>query len=128
MSFNSPSEIKKINLYFKRFMLITRHGVPENSLDIITETLNDKDLAFDNDWNLLMDLVSVIESKFSVRQAVFSHNYFRFEFENHDKIQDKGPDLIEAVYSCCYKALSIYWKEYKAPNFNRGVEPFDEND
>jgi len=120
MSFNSPSEINQINLYFKRFMLISRHGVHENSLDIITETLNDKDLAFDNDWNLLMDLVSVIESRFSVKQAVFSHNYFRFEFENHESIQDKGPDLIQAVYRCCYQALRRYWEEYKAPAFNKG--------
>ena len=125
MSFNSPSDIKKINLYFKRFMLLTRHGVPENSLDIIEEILDDKDFAFDNDWNLLMDMVSVIESKFSVRQVVFSRNYFRFEFENNERIQDKGPDLIKAVYNCCYQALSMYWKEYKAPDFNRGVELYD---
>ena len=109
-------------------MLVTRHGVPENSLGIIKEIFDNKDFAFDSDWNLLMDLVSVIESRFSLRQSVFSRNYFRFELENHDSIQDKVPDLIQAVYSCCYQAFSRYWEEYNAPDFYRGVEPFDVKD
>jgi hypothetical protein len=75
-----------------------------------------------------MLLTETIEGVFNVRKISLESNYCRFEFHDGYRIQDKAMNKFRALYSCCYQTLDEKWTNHKAPEFDRGSEPFDLED
>lgn len=127
--FATNQELEKINAYFKDFVIENRHCysfdtvLEENIKKIIDKTQP----TFHKSWDELISLMQIIEEVYEVKSIITERNYYRFEFQNKDRIQDKGSMKIDALFSCCYRTLERYWK-IDAPYFNRGVEPFDLDD
>lgn len=124
---SNNSEIKEINLYFKKFVSQYDDFYFDVQLNATIKKINNEtETDFSENWENLIALMEIIERIYNVKSIVTENNYFRFEF--HDgNIQDKGVTKIDALYSCCYKTLKKYWSE-TIPNFNRGLEPFDLDD
>lgn len=127
--FATNQELEKINAYFKDFVIENRYCysfdtvLEENIKKIIDKTQP----TFHKSWDELTTLMLIIEEVYNVKSIITEKNYYRFEFQNNKRIQDKGSTKIDALFSCCYRTLEKYWKT-EAPYFNRGVEPFDLDD
>jgi len=133
MKYNQSNKTKEINQYFKKFILSHTDYFHSDELDTKIRKKLEKlsNVPFDSDWNYLMYLVQLIEnmySPFGVDGFVSKDNYFRFEFGDGERIQDKGITKMDAIYKCCYRALSAYWKGEVSPSFKLGGEPFDLDD
>ena len=129
MNDNRSKEIYEINQYFHKF--VSQHKgyahFDELALSIGKQIEKIPNVPFDSDWNYLMTLVQLIENVYCNNGFESRDNYFGFHTENGQNIQDKGETKMDAIYSCCHRALKEYWKEETAPSFSRGVEPFDED-
>jgi hypothetical protein len=120
-------EINEINKYFREFILENRDSFfyDEISKQSIKKIESKPDAEFHSNWNFLMLLTEIIESVFNVHGISLESNYCRFEFQNGYRIQDKAMNKFGALYSCCYQTLDEKWTNHKAPEFDRGSEPFD---
>ena len=124
----TDKEIIEINSYFKNFLMEHIDGFSkESSRETVNGIGNQENIDFSKDWNYLILLMETIEHVYDFKSIVTEKNYFRFEFHDGENIQDKGSTKIEALYSCIYQTLRKFWGR-NPPNFNRGVEPFDEID
>ena len=130
MNDTRSKEIYEINQYFHKF--VSQHKdyfhFDDIAVRIGKQIENIPNVPFDSDWNYLMTLVQLIEEIYCHHGFISDRNYFGFHTETGQNIQDKGDTKMDAIYSCCHKALKEYWKEETAPLFSRGVEPFDEDD
>lgn len=121
----TKDEIKAVNFHFKKFVLEKNHYSSDTELNkLIDKISKDNEADFSKNWENIICLTQMIENVYNVKSIVTEDNYFRFEFNNNENIQDKGETKIEALFGCCYKTLKKYWNE-KAPNLNNGIEPFD---
>ena len=127
--FATNQELEKINAYFKDF-IIEHKGytsfdtVLEENIKIIEAKSKP---TFHKSFDNLTSLMLIIEKVYNIESIITHRNYYRFEFPNNKRIQDKGSTKMDALFSCCYQTLEKYWKT-EAPYFNRGVEPFDLDD
>lgn len=124
----NTSEIKTVNKYFKKFVIENYNNIyfaKKKQQEYVNNILQRKSIHFESDWNYLMTLVEIIEHMFSVREINIAKNYCCFEFENDIRIQDKGMSKINAIYNCCFQALTELWKEELTPFEQKYVEPFD---
>lgn len=128
MNANNYEEIYVINQYFGKFVLQHIGSFDEIALKIAKQIENNHNAPFDSDWNYLMTLVQLIENRYCTNGFESADNYFGFHTETCQNIQDKGETKMDAIYSCCHRALKEFWKDEPAPFFPRGCEPFDKED
>ena len=127
MNNNHSKELNEINQYFRKFVSHYKDYIhfDEITFRIAKQIANTPGAPFDSDWNYLMTLVQLIEVIYCRHGFISQDNYFRFELENNERIQDKGSNKMDAIYSCCHRVLKEYWKDEAAPHLNRGCEPFE---
>jgi len=124
----SKKDEKRINKYFRGFVIQNKNAIWENGYsDIIKEIENKKEVFFNSDWNYLMALILTIENVFNIEEIISHYNYVRFKFENIT-IQDKGSSKLEAYYIVCFKTLKEFWKDGDTVVSYENHEPFDEID
>lgn len=70
--------------------------------------------------------MEIIEKIYGVKSIVTEMNYFRFEFQGDERVQDKGM-MKRSSFICCYQTLERFWNE-KVHDFSRLGEPFDKID
>ena len=128
MNNKSSKEIYEVNKYFGKFVTQNANSFDDFVLKIVKQIESNPNPPFDSDWNYLMTLVQLIEEMYCRQGFISDRNYFGFHTESGKNIQDKGETKMDAIYSCCHRALKEFWKEDPAPYFPRGCEPFDIDD
>jgi len=126
---NINAEMENINVFLKKILIESEddYFLTDKQKIIFTKLKQDKKANFNSDWNYLMLLINYLEQKYQISKIEISTNYCRFEFGDELAEQDKGMELIDAVFSVCYKTIERFSKD-ETPKFSRGVEPFDEID
>jgi len=123
--FSNDKNIQEVNTYFHQFITskfdyALKHPPFNNATN--------NTLLYHSDWNWIMNLIQLIERSNIVPllYVEFHNNYCRFYSPSGiGRIhQDKGRNLIEAMYICCYNLLQKYWKEKEAPLVSMLGEPF----
>lgn len=117
----------EINKYFREFIIEYRNSFFSDDISkkIIKEIVSNSNVEFDSNWNYLMVLTEIIETVFEIESICIEKNYCRFDFSDDRRVQDKAPNKLGAIFSCCFQTLEENWTSRKAPKFSRGVEPFD---
>ncbi len=123
--FSSDKNIQKVNVYFHKFLFNDEDYLLEKENLIFGNVTT---LLYHQDWNWIMYLIHTIQRRNVVRllHIDMHENWCRFYSRDGTGTihQDKGRNLLEAMYTCCYVLLSKYWKDEKPPRVSMLIEPF----
>lgn len=123
--FSSDKNIQKVNAYFHKFIFNGENYLLEKENLLFGNVTT---LLYHQDWNWMMYLIHTIQRRNVVRllHIDMHENWCRFYSRDGTGTihQDKGRNLLEAMYTCCYVLLCKYWKGEKPPRVSMSVEPF----